>query len=175
MILFKKKIEYHLGYDEKEAMEHVIKIATEQTEKILQLYVYAPNENQIVVNFKDYSNGLLVPKKNKVNFYFGYYQLKNVGDDIFYGDFEIAVRAAEDIRTEISEALSEQNNLLQTFINQSQIDILSVNVVFYKTTIITTKVLKRLLIIDWKRSCLNTFDDSNKLKNELPPWDFFVI
>ncbi|ETO02677.1 hypothetical protein RFI_34741 [Reticulomyxa filosa] len=201
--------ECHLEYDEKEAMEHVIKIANEQTEKILQLYVYAPNENQIVVNFKDYSNEYMIT---------GYYQLKNIGDDIFYGDFEVeqkklnicvscngqtishfvssqsvislikiqsgssptlneitilnhlikttndwtsfqlAVRAAEDIRTEIREALSGQNNLT---INHK--------LIFHQL------VLKRLLIIDWRRNYLNTFDDSNKLKNELPPWDFFVI
>ncbi|ETN98285.1 hypothetical protein RFI_39225, partial [Reticulomyxa filosa] len=142
-------------------------IVNGQTEKILRLYVYAPNESRIMVNFKDYSNG--------------YYQLKNIGDDIFYGDFEVeqkklnicvrcngqiishfvssqsviflikiqsgssstlneitilnhlikttndwtsfqlAVRAAEDIRTEIREALSGQNNLT----NQSQTDISS--------------------------------------------------
>ncbi|ETO05263.1 hypothetical protein RFI_32133, partial [Reticulomyxa filosa] len=93
--------------------------------------------------------------------------------------FQLAVRAVEDIRKEIREALLGQNNLT----NQSQIDVSSVSyyisllkkiyvdVAFYTTT----KVLKRLLIIDWKRNCLNTFDNNNKLKNELPPWDFFVI
>ncbi|ETO14595.1 hypothetical protein RFI_22772, partial [Reticulomyxa filosa] len=95
--------------------------------------------------------------------------------------FQIAVRAAEDIRTEIREALSGENNLLQTLTNQSQTDISSVS---YYISLSKKKNIRRYSVlhnnnnnnkVEWKRSCSSAFDNNNNLKDELSPWDFFVI